>query len=194
VTRLTKILKDALFLGAFLILASLIIAKIDLSGDTRIAGPFFAIDGDTLAAGVERLRLIGIDAPEADQTCGGTGQKTWTCGDTAREALAKLASSPQAECSGSSRDRYGRVLVKCRLGDVDINADLVRQGMAVAYGGYTDEEAAAREAGRGIWSGPFETPRAFRAQKGAAREDETTSAGSNTMDAIVDRLKRLVPW
>ncbi len=193
-TRLTKTLKDGLFLGAFLVLASLIVAKIDLNGDTRIDGPFYAIDGDTLAAGAERLRLIGIDAPESDQSCGGDGANSWTCGETAREALSGLAASRDAYCLGSSRDRYGRVLVHCRLGETDINAALVRRGMAVASGDYHAEETAARNDGEGIWSSPFETPRAWRAAKGAALDDDGSSGTGSAMERIFDRLKGLLPW
>lgn len=193
-TRLAKTMKDGLFLGTFLVLASLIVAKIDLNDDTRIDGPFYAIDGDTLAAGAERLRLIGIDAPEADQSCGGGGNKAWTCGDAARDALSKFASSPNAQCSGSARDRYGRVLVRCRLGEADINAELVRQGMAVSSGDYHAEETAARNEDKGIWSGPFETPRAWRAAKGAAAEDDGSAGAAGGIEAIIDRLKGLLPW
>lgn len=193
-TRLAKTLKDGLFLGAFLVLASLIVAKIDLNGDTRIGGPFYAIDGDTLAAGAERLRLIGIDAPEADQSCGGEGAKDWPCGGAARDALAKFAASPDAYCAGSARDRYGRVLVHCNLGETDVNAALVRQGMAVASGDYHEEEAVAREAGKGIWSGPFETPREWRAAKGAAAEDDGSAGTGSLVGSILDRLKRWLPW
>lgn len=196
-TRIAKTLKDGLFLGAFFILASLIVAKIDLSNDTRIDGPFYAIDGDTLAAGAERLRLIGIDAPEADQSCD-EAPKAWACGDAAREALARRTDSPQAQCSGSSRDRYGRVLVHCRIGETDINAALVREGMAVASGDYHGDEATARNEKKGIWSGPFETPRAWRAAKGAAQEDDgvpEAGAGAGTgLAALYDRLKGLLPW
>ncbi len=192
-TRLAKTLKDGLFLGAFLVLASLIVAKIDLNGDTRINGPFYAIDGDTLAAGAERLRLIGIDAPEADQSCG-EGQNVWTCGDAARDALAKFASAPDAYCAGSSRDRYGRVLVRCRLGETDINAELVRQGVAVASGDYHAEETAARAQVEGIWSGPFETPRAWRTAKGAEAEDDGSTGTGSRVETILDRLKGLLPW
>jgi endonuclease YncB( thermonuclease family) len=191
VTRLAKSLKDGLFLGAFLVLASLIVAKIDLNSDTRISGPFFAIDGDTLAAGAERLRLLGMDAPEADQSCGGDGAEKWMCGDAARKALSKFASSAQAECSGSARDRYGRVLVHCRSGATDINADLVRQGMAVAAGDYVGEEAAAKGEGRGVWSGPFDTPRAWRAGRGIAHEPEDAAATGSRVEAILAWLRGL---
>lgn len=188
-TRLTKILRDALFLGAFLILGSLIIAKIDLSDDSVIPGPFFAIDGDTLAAGAERLRLIGIDAPEADQTCG-EGTSIWPCGETAREALSDLASRHQARCSGSDRDRYGRVLVRCEADGVNINAALVRRGMAVASGNYDGDEASARAEARGIWAGPFERPGAWRAARGADADDGAAD-DRTVLDPLRDWLEGL---
>jgi endonuclease YncB( thermonuclease family) len=172
VTRLPKILMDGVFLGAFFILASLIIAKIDLGHEVEIQGPFYAIDGDTLAAGVERLRLVGLDAPEADQTCG-EGASQWRCGDSAREALSAFARDPATECGGDARDRYGRILVQCRRAALDINAELVSQGMAVAAGNYGAEESIAKEAGRGVWAGPFETPKAWRASRGHAEEEES---------------------
>ena len=196
-TRIAKTMKDGLFLGAFLVLASLIVAKIDLDNDTRIDGPIYAIDGDTLAAGAERLRLVGIDAPEADQSCG-EGGNAWACGDAAREALARRTASSQAQCSGSSRDRYGRVLVRCRIGETDINAELVRDGMAVASGDYHGDEATARNEKKGIWSGPFETPRAWRAAKGAEQDDDGApdagAADGTGLAALYDRLKGLLPW
>jgi endonuclease YncB( thermonuclease family) len=174
--RGSKILKDGLFMGAFLVLASMIIAKLDLGEDVRLSGPFFAIDGDTLAAGAERLRLVGIDAPEADQMCGETGRQ-WACGDAAREALSRLASGDQVECVGSGRDRYDRLLVQCRRLEADINAALVREGMAVGSGDYQADEAAARGSRVGIWSGPFETPREWRKKRGDAEEPDPIGIG-----------------
>ncbi|SFB39551.1 Endonuclease YncB, thermonuclease family [Rhizobium sp. NFR07] len=172
-TRLPKILMDGVFLGAFFILASLIIAKLDLGHEVELRGPFYAIDGDTLAAGGERLRLVGIDAPEADQTCGGDGKSQWRCGDAAREALSVFATDPTISCGGDARDRYGRILVQCHRGALDVNAELVKQGMAVAAGNYAGEESAARDAGTGIWAGPFETPKAWRASRGRPEEQES---------------------
>jgi endonuclease YncB( thermonuclease family) len=39
---------------------------------------------------------------------------------------------------------------------------MVRTGMAVSYGRYGAEEAAARRGRAGLWAGQFESPRAFR--------------------------------
>ena len=52
-----------------------------------ITGKARIIDGDTLEVGGKRVRLHGIDAPEAKQTCTAHG-KTWHCGEEATFALA----------------------------------------------------------------------------------------------------------
>ena len=39
----------------------------------EVRGRAEVIDGDTLAIGATRVRLFGIDAPEAGQRCGGAG-------------------------------------------------------------------------------------------------------------------------
>ena len=62
----------------------------------------------------------------------------------------------------SRADRYGRGLARCRQGETDINAALVREGHAVSYGAYRAEEDEARAAGRGIWATQFERPEAWR--------------------------------
>ena len=60
-------------------------------------------------------------------------------------------------------DRYGRGLATCRAGSVEINRTLVNDGMAVAYGRYEAEEAAARAARRGVWATRFQRPADWRA-------------------------------
>ena len=48
------------------------------------------IDGDTIAIGETHIRLEGIDAPEAAQTCGRRWFGTWACGQAAADELGKL--------------------------------------------------------------------------------------------------------
>lgn len=164
--RILRKLRGAGLFICFVLLASLIAAKLELNGQVSIAGPFVAIDGDTLAAGAERLRLEGMDAPEFRQLCKTDRGADWACGEEARVALERLVSGTAVECRAGERDRYERLLVRCRDGERDINAEMVRIGMAVASGDYHGEEASAREARAGLWTGTFETPRDWRVMHG----------------------------
>lgn len=119
------------------------------------------IDGDTLAISGRRIRLKGMDAPELAQTCA-RGAVTIRCGEEAREALAVLVQGREVACRTFGQDRYGRDLATCRAGGLDLGGTLVRRGLAVAYGGYTVEELAARAEGLGIWAGSFERPSDYR--------------------------------
>jgi endonuclease YncB( thermonuclease family) len=130
-----------------------------------LTGAAQAIDGDSLRLAGEELRLKGIDAPEFSQICQVSGRDS-PCGREARAHLRRLLASGLATCIGNERDRYGRLLVQCRVRGVDINAAMVRDGHAVAFGGYAAEEAEARAAYRGLWAGTFERPRDWRARNG----------------------------
>lgn len=127
-----------------------------------LAGAAQAIDGDSLRLLGEELRLEGIDAPEARQSCTARDGREVDCGRAARRALSGLMARGLVTCEIGRVDRYGRGLARCRQGETDINAAMVRQGQAVAYGDYRAEEAEAREAGRGIWALQFERPETWR--------------------------------
>lgn len=84
-------------------------------------------DGDTIdCAPRGRVRLIGIDAPELDQT---------PMGATAQNALSSLiptGSRVQLELDIEPHDRYGRLLAYVWYRGELINWKLVRQGWAVS--------------------------------------------------------------
>jgi endonuclease YncB( thermonuclease family) len=130
-----------------------------------IAGTAYAIDGDTLWMPGERLRLVGIDAPEIDQTCD-IGGSPEPCGRTARDALRAMV-GPDLTCTALGRDRYERPLVRCRTKDGDIATRMVAAGLAVANGCCQAEEAAARGRRAGIWAGRFERPSDWRRERKA---------------------------
>ena len=96
----------------------------------RISGPAVAIDGDTLDMTGFRVRLFGIDAVEAGQTCA-RGGEAWACGEAARALLGELVSGETVECEPKGRDGEGTLLAVCRAGRVDLAAAMAGAGFAV---------------------------------------------------------------
>lgn len=130
-----------------------------------------AVDGDSIRLDELDIRLSGLDAPELRQTCERAGQN-WNCGAAARNALAARLGRGEMSCKSQGLDRYGRTLAVCSVAGEDINAALVREGMAVAYGGYEREETEARNARRGVWAGQFMPPQQWRRQNPRTRQNQ----------------------
>jgi endonuclease YncB( thermonuclease family) len=122
-------------------------------------------DGDTLTCAGQKVRLWGMDAPEAAgsprcrlPTAG------WACDPAAmrwsvvaRDRLIAL-SRGQVSCTPMDVDRYRRVVARCEAGGVDLDRQLVREGLARDYtryshGRYLADETRARRLGAGMWSG-----------------------------------------
>jgi endonuclease YncB( thermonuclease family) len=131
----------------------------------EITGVAEAIDGDSLRISGQELRLRGIDAPELTQVCTVSNRED-PCGRNARAALRRLTGSGLVTCLVNGKDRYGRGLARCRVRGIDINAAMVREGHAIAFGEHQDEEAEARAAYRGLWAGTFEKPADWRRRNG----------------------------
>ncbi len=121
------------------------------------------IDGDTLVLEDGRaVRLVGIQAPKLP--LGRPNFPTWPLAEAAKAALGGLALGHRLRLfyGGAELDRYGRALAHL----VDeagtwIQGAMIERGMARAYS-FADNralvpellrlEAAARDAGRGIWA------------------------------------------
>ena len=124
-------------------------------------------DGDSMRSGKFRIRLFGVDAPEKQQQCKDPVGRNWDCGIAAKKALEKLVSSvSELSCTLMDLDRYGRLVMRCYAGKIDIADSLVRAGMAIAYQQYSkfyiQDETPAKMAQLGIWSGSFIEPRTWR--------------------------------
>jgi endonuclease YncB( thermonuclease family) len=162
------------FSAAVLIaLGVMLAALLNRQSDEVVTGKARAIDGDSLLVDGREMRLKGIDAPEAKQTCLLAGQ-TMPCGRQASAALQRWLNRGVVLCTGNEIDRFGRLLVICRVNGTDINADLVRNGFAVDYGLYPAEEREARAQYRGLWAGEFERPEQYRRRQ----RDERGSAAN----------------
>jgi endonuclease YncB( thermonuclease family) len=138
-----------------------------ISGTCRSSKGLALTSGrDTIDIAGVRIRLEGIDAPESGQACADADGRKWLCGHAATHALIEHIGGWQLRCESSGFDRYRRVLAVCALPDgSDVNAWLVQQGWAMAYGyssPYRTEEAEAHAAKRGIWAGSFMPPWEWR--------------------------------
>ncbi|MEL6661934.1 MAG: thermonuclease family protein [Pseudomonadota bacterium] len=131
-----------------------------------LVGKVRATDGDSLRMGEHRIRLYGIDAVEGAQTCSIDGE-SWACGRASRRALERLVDGKTVTCSVRDMDRTRFVSI-CEAGGVELNAQMVRRGWAVAYARYSDryldEEALAQSEGLALWRSSFERPHDYRAR------------------------------
>jgi endonuclease YncB( thermonuclease family) len=142
----------------------------DVSGKPRI------IDGDTIDIAGQRIRLHGMDAPEAGQVCEAEG-KYWRCGQEATWALANIIGRTWVTCMERDKDRYGRIVAVCKVGGprgLDVGSRMVAEGWALAYRKYSKDyvgaEDAAKEASTGLWRGTFVPPWEWRRGKRLASE------------------------
>jgi micrococcal nuclease len=119
------------------------------------------VDGDTVECdGAHRVRLIGMDTPEANQPPFGAQASA------ALASMVAVGSTVALEPDVEARDRYNRVLAYVWVGRSMINWRMVREGWAVLLtyppnvqyvDAFTDAERRAREEGRGLWaSGGFD--------------------------------------
>ena len=153
------------------------------AASATVQGQVRVIDGDTVALGHQRIRFFGVDAPESSQVCD-EGDRAWRCGAAARDMLAEqIGARHHVTCEVKDRDPYGRLVAVCfnDQGE-DLNAWMVKQGLAVAYTrysrAYARDESWARERGNGVWGGPFERPDVYRHHQ--QDDSDTASFGGAT--------------
>ncbi len=130
-----------------------------------VSGQAYASDGDSLKISGIRIRLLGIDAPELYQKCKDKNNITWKCGLASHKRMASLIRGNEVTCLSDAEDRYGRLLAKCAVENVDVGAILVSEGLAVSYrgsGDYLREQNEAKKNKRGMWAGEFENPQDWR--------------------------------
>jgi len=119
------------------------------------AGEVVAIlDGDTIDVLVSRqpvrVRLAQIDAPGKRQAFG----------TRSRQVLADLVFRKHVRVAEEGHDRYGRVIGTIHVGGLNVNAQMVREGMAWVYRQYARDkmlyelEDQAKVRRLGLWADP----------------------------------------
>ena len=142
---------------------------INISAD--IIGEAEVTDGDTIIINDIRIRFTGSDAPESyffgkTQTCLDGKGREWECGYAATQKLKELINNQTVRCTDEGQDRYGRTLGICYVGAMDLQAEMVKSGMAVAYLRYSNryekEQNYAKKVKAGMWAGEFKQPEVWR--------------------------------
>jgi micrococcal nuclease len=123
------------------------------------------VDGDTLLlTSGARVRLQGIDTPETVRE--GFPVEAWgpEASQFAKDFVRRAGGRVRLTFSLERKDRYNRFLAFVWDGDVMLNEELLRAGLAKArlgfrYSGamksrFAKAQDEARRAGRGIWSKP----------------------------------------
>jgi endonuclease YncB( thermonuclease family) len=88
------------------------------------------IDGDTIALGRERVRILNIDTPETHEPrC----ERELVAGLKAKERLAQLVRVGAVAIERNGKDRYGRTLATLSASGRDIGTVLIEEGLAVPW-------------------------------------------------------------
>jgi endonuclease YncB( thermonuclease family) len=144
-------------------------ARTAATAPATVSGLAKVIDGDTISIGETRVRLEGIDAPEAGQTCKRQWFGTWACGQAAADELARIVAGHQIRCESRGVDKYDRLLGVCFIDGLDVNSEMVRRGLAWAFVKYSTTyvsvETEARTRRIGIWQGEAQPPWEYRHQR-----------------------------
>lgn len=160
------------FLATIIFVAILAVsaAWLERNNATKIMAKARVVDGDSLEVNGQKIRLVGIDAPEFNQICQ-NNDRDYSCGVEARNHLRLLiGDSEKVECLGEGDDKYGRLLAECFVGELSLNLAMVKDGWAISYGGFGWIERGARQEKLGLWAGEFDNPSDWRARTGGLAE------------------------
>tara|TARA_B100002019_G_scaffold13195_1_gene10669 strand:- start:630 stop:1118 length:489 start_codon:yes stop_codon:yes gene_type:complete len=153
------------------ILLIFFVSWLGANASADIIGPAKVTDGDTIVINDTRIRFTGSDAPESyffgkTQTCLDANGIEWECGNAATLKLKQLINNQIVRCTDEGQDRYGRTLGICYVDEVDLQAEMVKSGMAIAYLRYSrryeNEQNYAKKVKAGMWAGEFQEPEVWR--------------------------------
>lgn len=141
---------------------------LEFSTSQIISGTAYPVDGDSIKINKESIRLIGIDAPEFKQKCLDKNYFEYNCGEISTKFLNNLIKGKNIICYYEQKDIYNRYLGICYLNKININQEILKNGMAIIYNPATADkhlkqlELEAKTNKIGIWQGPFLEPKEYR--------------------------------
>ena len=140
--------------------APMLVLMFTTAGAATFGGRVVGVhDGDTITVldsnrQQHKIRLAGIDAPEARQAYG----------SRSKQSLSNWVYNREVTVDWSKRDRYGRLVGVVSADGHDVNLEQIRAGMAWWYRQYAKEQTAndrklyedaentARGAKQGLWA------------------------------------------
>ncbi len=127
----------------------------------QMYGRVRVIDGKSLAFAEQKetVRLAGYEAPEIEQTASSDGIE-WPAGQLSRSWLILHTLRRDVNCRPLQRDGNDVIIAHCFVGDVNLAAAAISDGIGYAYNypnepqvpAYFDLERKARGLGFGVWS------------------------------------------
>lgn len=135
----------------------------EVSGKPEIAS------GDQMTVSGTSVRLYGVAAPAAGQTCQTRYGVSYDCYRRSTDVLKALVGEAEVACIITTVDRTGQKIGVCRVGGVDLAAAMVARGWAFAYRrltpAYVGAEAFAESHRLGMWAGKVEMPWQWRSRQ-----------------------------
>jgi len=138
-----------------LVLLYLALLPLSATAEEQIGRVVAVTDGDTLTMLDGRkqqikVRLAEIDTPESAQPYG----------TRAKQELSRLVHGKTVTVKVQDIDRYGRTVERVYVGELDVNAEMVKLGAAWVYRKYVSDqslyalEKQAKQKRAGIWNLP----------------------------------------
>jgi endonuclease YncB( thermonuclease family) len=103
----------------------------------------YVVDGDSLRCGRERLRLLGIDAPESGG-CPRNRRCAAGNGQASRRSLAVGVRQGRVRYRLISRDRFGRAVVVAWAGSVNLSCWQLQRRQAAYVANWDNGRRIAR--------------------------------------------------
>ena len=135
------------------------LASLPLYADTVGGVVVRVADGDTITVlddskKQHKVRLVKIDAPE----------KAQAYGQASKKHLSSFVAGKAVTVEYEKKDQYGRILGEVFVGELNVNLQMVKDGMAWHYAyydntpSYTEAEKEARAKKLGLWQDPNPVP------------------------------------
>ncbi|MDP6174751.1 MAG: thermonuclease family protein [Rhodospirillales bacterium] len=137
-----------------LIVGIALVIGVTLNREDGIVGGARPKTGSRLVIDGRHINLHAIIAPKLGEKCGLPG-KEWDCGRLALIGLSRAIDHGRVRCEPQGDNERDQLTAICRIKELDLGAEMLRQGWARAAreapAQYLALEKAARKAGKGMW-------------------------------------------